>query len=957
MKKRYQPLVYNGFAMLIFLISMQTSWAQCSVGNPQGALDYANCNGVGGWAFDRANLNQTITVDIYIDGVKTYSGIQANGDRQDLVAAFGSTAARYHGFSFSFPANAPWKNGQNHSVSVRICGVASELGASPKTVNGCSGGSQPSTPSSGCAYTEGQFLFTTSWGESVYAHYYNGALYAGYKDGSNFKPQHWLTATGMMTSSTASCFAENDPHTSTTTPPTTNPPQNSNCTYTEGQYLFTFNTERMYAHYYNGVLYAAYQDGSNFRPQHWLTATGLMSNSTASCFAENNPHNSTTTPPTTTNPTTPSTLPPAPSNLAGNMDWADCNSISGWVLNKNTPNQSTKVDVYINGHLAASNVLAVVSRQDVANAFGISGFNAFVFNYIFPGKYKTGVPLTIGVRYAGTRTHIPGSPKTTQTCPNSGLGGFPSCGNQVAGRTGYVDTESTPKGRSGISSLQLRASRSGQPGSITSKLVPVRQGNELSVTAFAYAPTVTKRNLTPQLATAVAGGIVAGITLANQPAGATDHPLSKSRQTVPMLGLSTVLAIPLVKFLVADRLPKAGMELAFYDKRGNFVRRQSVHISKAVGQDWELLILKGDALQDGFVALRLENASKNPVWFDQVSLERTSHRLSESVAVGHFSPQPSLSSNGFARSIVPSDLTIAGTENCAGVGGGGGSPTPSDDNTLPEVTVTASHWEDIDVQHWGGDDWSLDTPTFPEISDIGTPVSDADNNNSGAGEQTNEPSKADSINSSQLKPCMKIVLYSLLSGSQISDIIKKFSGTEKDYNWILKDGRLGANSNAETKSYDRVNRSVTTTFDTNKFADATDLSIARTILHESVHAYLVTYFASDPLMANADYPDMVVAWMGVKRPDLNQIHHDEMVQSFISDIASELKFYGESKGYVISDDYYFKLAWGGLENTNAFKSQSSITQAATKDVIRIELTGNKTDGSPFTQVGTKTGCP
>ncbi|GAB3023434.1 hypothetical protein [Spirosoma pulveris] len=62
-------------------------------------------------------MNQPVTIDIYVDGVKTYADITANGDRQDLVGAFGSTAARYHGFNYSFPSDAAWKNGQNHSIS------------------------------------------------------------------------------------------------------------------------------------------------------------------------------------------------------------------------------------------------------------------------------------------------------------------------------------------------------------------------------------------------------------------------------------------------------------------------------------------------------------------------------------------------------------------------------------------------------------------------------------------------------------------------------------------------------------------------------------------------------------------------------------------------------------------------------------------------------------------------
>ncbi|WP_460950150.1 PA14 domain-containing protein [Spirosoma daeguense] len=85
----------------------------------------------------------------------------------------------------------------------------------------------------------------------------------------------------------------------TTNPPTTNPnpPASGNCGFTEGQFLFSFYNEQIYAHYHNGVLFAAYQDASQgFKPQHWLVAAGFDPSRT-SCFAENDPRSGTVNPP------------------------------------------------------------------------------------------------------------------------------------------------------------------------------------------------------------------------------------------------------------------------------------------------------------------------------------------------------------------------------------------------------------------------------------------------------------------------------------------------------------------------------------------------------------------------------------------------------------------------------------------------------------------------------------
>ncbi|GAB2559606.1 hypothetical protein [Spirosoma areae] len=60
----------------------------------------------------------------------------------------------------------------------------------------------------------------------------------------------------------------------------------------------------LYAHYYNGVLFAAYQNAAEgFKPQHWMQAAGFDANKVP-CFAATDPRLGTTTTPTNNpNPT------------------------------------------------------------------------------------------------------------------------------------------------------------------------------------------------------------------------------------------------------------------------------------------------------------------------------------------------------------------------------------------------------------------------------------------------------------------------------------------------------------------------------------------------------------------------------------------------------------------------------------------------------------------------------
>ncbi|GIV36404.1 MAG: hypothetical protein KatS3mg032_0783 [Cyclobacteriaceae bacterium] len=232
----------------------------------------------------------------------------------------------------------------------------------------------------------------------------------------------------------------------------------------------------------------------------------------------------------------------------------------------------------------------------------------------------------------------------------------------------------------------------------------------------------------------------------------------------------------------------------------------------------------------------------------------------------------------------------------------------------------------------------------------------------------------DQIDDSQLKPCLKTILTDLKNISQgsVGQIIQKFSGSLPGYNWELKDGVLAGGQNAFTSQfYNRTTGTVTTTFDGSKFTSATDLSIARTILHESIHAYLIAYFRVDPLSARSSYPDLVNDYaQQVYGGDANQIQHGEFVRNFVNDIAIALEEYGKNKGYTHTTQFYKDLAWVGLTHTGVYDAlgnpiettwfQSSFPSATDRkrivDTITIEQTGKDFSGTIKTQKGTNAGC-
>ncbi|WP_151086601.1 hypothetical protein [Hymenobacter baengnokdamensis] len=259
----------------------------------------------------------------------------------------------------------------------------------------------------------------------------------------------------------------------------------------------------------------------------------------------------------------------------------------------------------------------------------------------------------------------------------------------------------------------------------------------------------------------------------------------------------------------------------------------------------------------------------------------------------------------------------------------------------------------------GGYDGDTGSPTGP--GDYGGTPGNGGNstNDPGSGPQgpASGPTNNLVINTAQLKPCELLVMNNLkgLTGNPLLTNLQKLAGNTPGYNWTVKDGHLAPNSNAFTSSgYDISTNSVITTFDLQKFPDITDLSMARTMLHESFHAYLVAYFANDRNLANAEYSAMVDAYQ-VQHQDIQDIHHVEMT-FWVANIADALMQYGQSKGYNLPGQFYLDMSWAGLEGTQAYKNLPAADKQRIQNTIVIELTGQDSNGNSATQSGKNPGC-
>ena len=287
-----------------------------------------------------------------------------------------------------------------------------------------------------------------------------------------------------------------------------------------------------------------------------------------------------------------------------------------------------------------------------------------------------------------------------------------------------------------------------------------------------------------------------------------------------------------------------------------------------------------------------------------------------------------------------------GGNSSGGSGEGVPPPCPGQSPTGPTSVRGGNAVNSEPVE--GGDPG--DGGGFPAPTPCGVPV--------GPTKEQKLEEFAKKIDSSRLSPCISRVVGKLnyIDHLCMPNLVTLFSGDTPGYNWILV-GRPGAsNFNAATLTeYDTETKSVATIFYTDNFKGGSDLAVAKTILHESVHAYLVAYFSIDSLVASKTYSQLVDDFGKSKK--LNDAQHNEMVNQFVGSIAGNLITYGKNQGYNLPDQFYYDLSWGGLQGTKAFTNLSLKVQKRINDVILSEQSGKDSEGKISAPKGkTSGGC-
>jgi hypothetical protein len=194
------------------------------------------------------------------------------------------------------------------------------------------------------------------------------------------------------------------------------------------------------------------------------------------------------------------------------------------------------------------------------------------------------------------------------------------------------------------------------------------------------------------------------------------------------------------------------------------------------------------------------------------------------------------------------------------------------------------------------------------------------------------------INGNQLDPCTKAVLDKMknLQQSDIANMINRFNPAESPFNINMSIGQIYPTRDwAQTTKINGSSTDINMVFNENYIKGTgnsnppTDLSIATTMAHEIIHAYLISLLEENKIngaLAINDFPTVYDAYVQQKiKNDKNstllvEAHHELIANNYVYAIASTIQEFhtGKTLNSNFPQQVYLDLAWGGLDKTAIF---------------------------------------
>ena len=188
----------------------------------------------------------------------------------------------------------------------------------------------------------------------------------------------------------------------------------------------------------------------------------------------------------------------------------------------------------------------------------------------------------------------------------------------------------------------------------------------------------------------------------------------------------------------------------------------------------------------------------------------------------------------------------------------------------------------------------------------------------------------DQIDNSKLDPCPKAIMDQLknTSNSDITKILTKF-GANSIYTVDMKMGAMQKPGDfAETTTISKNNYLITVT--QNDFTSATKLFKATALLHETIHAYMLSVIEDYNTFPNnapfANFPELFNIYVSKINNVTNAVYaqHEDMANKYVDAIASALEEYQANTGIPSSladKQIFLDMAWSGLRGTDVYNKK------------------------------------
>ena len=185
-------------------------------------------------------------------------------------------------------------------------------------------------------------------------------------------------------------------------------------------------------------------------------------------------------------------------------------------------------------------------------------------------------------------------------------------------------------------------------------------------------------------------------------------------------------------------------------------------------------------------------------------------------------------------------------------------------------------------------------------------------------------------------PCTSEIFEDIqqITNGGMRDIIDQFAQENSNFDYFIEvvESSLDLDdpdNSAETNWVDGILGLYQTTISKEYLNNATKPSIARTLMHEAIHAYLLSEVDAMDISLSiqqkqefkTDFP-LLWDFYILNTGDGNSAHHETMAERFRETISSGLiGLFGDS----YSNKFYDQLAWGGLTGTSAFINNTDLS--------------------------------